>query len=66
MKDSHIYQRMNNPMVMKTYTNMIRNYEMDIVNDLYNNITKNASDHPRYSAIVEAYEARKAIENTKE
>lgn len=58
MKDSHIYQRMSNPIVMKTYLNMIRTYDMSIVEDLYKNITVNANDHPRYSVINEAYEAR--------
>jgi len=58
MKDSHIYQRMSNPTVIKTYVHMINTYEMDTVTELYNNITKQANDHPRYNAIVEAYNAR--------
>lgn len=58
MKDSHIYQRMSNPSVIKTYVHMINTYEMDTVTELYNNITKQADNHPRYNVIVEAYNAR--------
>lgn len=58
MKDSHIYQRMNNTQVMKVYMNMIKTYEEDIVKDLFANITKEASDHPKYSNIKAAYEQR--------
>lgn len=58
MKDSHIYQRMNNTQVMKVYMNMIKTYEDDIVKDLFANITKEASDHPKYSNIKAAYEER--------
>jgi len=49
---------MSNPTVIKTYVHMINTYEMDTVTELYNNITKQANDHPRYNAIVEAYNAR--------
>lgn len=58
MKDSHIYQRMNNTQVMKVYMNMIKTYEDDIVKDLFANITKEASDHPKYENIKAAYEQR--------
>ena len=58
MKDSHIYQRMNNTQVMKVYMNMIKTYEEDIVKDLFANITKEAGDHPKYSNIKAAYEQR--------
>lgn len=58
MKDSHIYQRMNNTQVMKVYMNMIKTYEEDIVKNLFANITKEASDHPKYSNIKAAYEER--------
>jgi hypothetical protein len=58
MKDSHIYQRLTNPSVVKTYIHMINTYELETVNDLFNNITKQADDHPRYTAILEAYNNR--------
>lgn len=58
MKDSHIYQRMTNPSVVKTYIHMINTYELETVHDLFNNITKQADDHPRYTAILEAYNNR--------
>ena len=65
MKDSHLYQRMSNPSAVKVYMNMIQFYELDIVHELYNNLQKNADDHPRFPAIKEAYEARLASENNK-
>lgn len=37
---------------------MIKTYEEDIVKDLFANITKEASDHPKYSNIKAAYEQR--------
>lgn len=58
MKDSHIYQRMNNTQVMKVYMNMIKTYEEDIVKDLFANITKEANDHPKYSNLKAAYDER--------
>lgn len=58
MKDSHIYQRMNNTQVMKVYMNMIKVYEEDIAKSLFTNITKEAGDHPKYSNIKAAYEER--------
>jgi hypothetical protein len=58
MKDSHIYQRMSNPSVIKTYVHMINTYSLDTVVELYNNITAQADDHPRYDIIKQSYEAR--------
>ena len=58
MKDSHIYQRMSNPSVVKTYVHMLNTSDMATATELYNNITVNANDHPRYTVIKEAYEAR--------
>lgn len=58
MKDSHIYERMSNPNVVKTYIHMINTYELETVHDLFNNITNQANDHPRYTAILEAYNNR--------
>ena len=58
MKDSHIYQRMSNPNVIKTYVHMLNTSDMETVTELYNNISVNANDHPRYTVIKEAYEAR--------
>ena len=66
MKDSHLYKRMSNPSAVKVYLQMIRTYEMDTVHDLYNNLTKEASDHPRYPVIKETYDERVNKENIKE
>jgi len=66
MKDSHIYQRMNNPTVVKTYINMINNNDMETVNYLVGNITMAANDHPRFNAIIAAYNDRLSREENKE
>lgn len=58
MKDSHIYQRMNNTKVMAIYMNMINTSEEKVAKELFANVTKEASDHPRYSNIKAAYDKR--------
>lgn len=58
MKDSHIYNRMNDTKVVKVYLNMIRENALQDVKHLVGNITLEASDHPRYPAIMTAYEQR--------
>ena len=65
MNNSHLYQRLNNPQVVKTYLNMIKIYELDIVNALFGNLTLEANDHPKYKLIQEAYNARMLAENNK-
>jgi len=62
MKDSHIYNRMNNPNVIKTYLHMINTLDIANVKFLVGNITLEASDHVRYPAIMEAYTNRMARE----
>lgn len=66
MKDSHIYQRMNNPKVVKGYLNTILHKDLQLAQQLFGNITLVASDHPRYPAIVDAYQNRLNRENNKE
>lgn len=66
MKDSHIYQRMSNPNVFKTYLNMINNNDLENVKFLVGNITMAANDHPRYSTIIDAYNNRLNRESNKE
>lgn len=66
MKDSHIYERMNNPKVVKGYLNTILNQELWIAQALYGNITLEANDHPRYPAVHDAYQNRMNRENNKE
>lgn len=64
MKDTDIYNRMNDPKVVKTYIKMIRELDMDIVNQLYENIKQHASDHNRFKDIQAIYEHR--LEHNKE
>ena len=66
MKDSHIYQRMDNPKVVKGYLNTILHEELYIAKALFANITLEANDHVRYPAIVDAYTNRINREENKE
>jgi len=66
MKDSEIYQRMNNPKVVQGYLKTILHGDLDIAKNIYGNITLVANDHPRYEAIKVAYENRMNRENNKE
>lgn len=58
MKDTHLYQRMTSPQAVKVFLHMIKNDNEHVVKELYDNITREASDHPRYPAIQEAYKQR--------
>ena len=58
MKDTHIYNRMNNPTVMRTYINLLKTLDVDSALELYNNIKSQAVDHPKFSVIEEVYVAR--------
>jgi hypothetical protein len=64
MKDSHIYIRMNDPKVVKTYIKMIRELDIDTVNKLFDNIKEQANDHYRFSDIQAIYNDR--LEHNKE
>ncbi len=63
MKDSHLYKRMNDYFAMKSLVAMIESHDLPTVVQLYNNITEQASDHPKYQAIVQAYKKRLSNEN---
>lgn len=58
MKDSHLYKRMNDYFAMKSLVGMIETSDLPTVVQLYNNITEQASDHPKYPAIAQAYNKR--------
>ena len=58
MKDTHIYNRMSNPNVVKTYLHLLKTMDYVSATDLYNNIKLEANDHPRFSAIEEVYNDR--------
>ena len=58
MKGTHLYERMSNPNVVKTYIHMINNNEIELVKALIGNLSMEADDHPRFPAIVEAYTNR--------
>ena len=58
MKDSHIYSRMSNPTVIKTYLNLLKTLEYVQAKELFDNITREAVDHPRYQVIHDTYMER--------
>jgi hypothetical protein len=45
---------------------MIKTNDLDTVKALVGNITLEASDHPKYNAIVDAYASRTHHDNNKE
>jgi len=49
---------MNDTQVVKVYLHMIKENPIENVKHLVGNITLEASDHPRYPAIMTAYEQR--------
>lgn len=58
MKGKHLYERLSNPQAVKTYIGMINTNDIELVKVLVGNITMEADDHPRYPAIVAAYQDR--------
>lgn len=63
-KESYLYQRMKNPNVVLYYINMIKTCDIDIANKLFDRLTQEANDHPRYNDIKKIYEER--FEHNKE
>lgn len=58
MKNTEIYNRMNNPQVFRGYVNMIKNLDVDIVEQLRENIKEQASDHPKYEMLEKLFVER--------
>lgn len=58
MKQSHIYQRMNDNRIVKGYIKLLRESDLTTAKLLFQNITLEAYDHPRYLDIKQIYEAR--------
>jgi hypothetical protein len=56
--NKHLYDRLNNPFAVKALVNIIKSSDMETVEELYANITRDASNHPRYAAITQAYNER--------
>lgn len=51
MKQNEIYQRLNNPNVVKVYVNMIKTSPESVVRELRKNIELQASEHPKYEML---------------
>ena len=59
MKDTHMYMRLSNYSSFRSLLNVINTENMDVVEQVYENITTHANDHPKYVAIKDAYDKRK-------
>lgn len=62
MKDSHLYQRLTDNYGYKALINMIKSQPLDIAREAFDNITKEAEDHPRYKMIKDTWEQRSKIQ----
>lgn len=58
MKDSHLYERLSNLQGFKSLFHIIRNGDENLATEVYENVTLEANDHPKYNAIKAAYEHR--------
>lgn len=58
MKNKEIYQRLNNPNVVKVYANMIKTSPENVVRELRTNITEHADDHPKYQMLENMFKER--------
>lgn len=58
MKDTHLYARMSQYNSFRSLVNVMNTESLSVITEVYNNITKEASDHPKYSVIKEIYDKR--------
>lgn len=58
MKSKEIYQRLNNPNVVKVYVNMIKTSPENVVRELRANITEHADDHPKFEMLEQLFVER--------
>lgn len=58
MKDTHIYSRMSNPNVVKTYIHLLKTLEEVKAIELYDQINLEANDHPRFGILESTYNDR--------
>ena len=58
MKNTDLYQRMNNTHVLRTYVHMIKNSDIDTVIKLRENLLEHANDHPAYQRLDEMFVER--------
>ena len=55
---THLYERLNNNNVAKVLLRMIENSELNVAKELFDNITEQAKNHPRYPNLLQAYQKR--------
>ena len=58
MKNTDLYQRMNNTHVLRTYAHMIKNSDIDTVIKLRENLLEQANDHVAYKRLDEMFVER--------
>lgn len=66
MKDSHLYKRLDNNYSFRSIVTTIAKHDFDVVTEMFNNLTNEAYDHPRYNHIKSLYEERVKNERSKE
>jgi len=58
MKDSHFYKRLDDQTGFKALVNMLKNQPLNIAEQVFENITTEAEDHPKYEQIKQVWEQR--------
>ena len=58
---NEFYERMNNMSAYRTYALMIRTSELDVVQNLYDNLSTHVSNHPKYPQLHELFKERLGV-----
>jgi hypothetical protein len=58
---NEFYERMNNLNAYRTYAQMIRTSELNVVQDLYDNLSTHVNNHPKYPQLLELFKERLGI-----
>ena len=58
MKHTHLYDRLSNPNAYKIIMKMISESNMEVVQELYDNLKTNASNHPKFNELQKQYDER--------
>lgn len=53
-----LYDRLNNITIVKIYSNMIKNGELQVVRDLYENLNTHCSTHTQYQKLLPLFKER--------
>ena len=53
-----LWLRLNNPQTVRMYANMIRTSDMNVVRDLYDNLSTYCSEHSKYNDLLPLFKER--------